>query len=341
MSTKPQLKVTILGTLMMLIATHAYADDCQKIRDGIKNLPARGGTVKIEKGVYNCSSAIIIDRSHVKLIGAGQDNVTIKLADGSHAPIIIIGNTTILKNEVGNFVVKKRVKDIQVSGFTIDGRRSTHDVTKECGDHSCDGDISSVRNNGITIRGASYVTVSDVTAHSMISGGLVTEKYCDHLIVRNFSSYDNFFDGLAGYETEKSEFSNLHLHDNKGAGISIDINFNNNIIRDSKIAHNGDVGIFGRHIRGNQFNSLDVFLSGSFGIFLAKDLQTCAEDNTFKDVNIIGSRGAPIRMNDDCKGNKIIGISYLCHNFVSGVSEKLPGAIQVGDLVQCSTETSK
>ncbi|HEY8272653.1 MAG TPA: right-handed parallel beta-helix repeat-containing protein [Pseudobdellovibrionaceae bacterium] len=328
---------TILGAMTMLFTVSAFADDCDSIRKAINDLPPAGGTVLIDKGIYNCGAPIIINRSNVNLKGAGQNKVTLRLIDHVHAPLLIIGEPKTVMNEHGNYVAEHRVENIRVSGLTLDGNRANHDPSKECGETICEGDPSAVRNNGITIRGASKVLVENVTTHSMISGGLVTEKYCDQLIIRNFNSYDNYFDGFAGYETEHSVLSGLYLHNNRGAGISIDINFNNNIIRDSKLHDNGDVGIFARNLSGNQFKRLSIQRSGNHGVFLAsaEAPNSCAHDNQFEAVLINGSKRSGFRLNNNCQGNRITGASNLCGNAEGGFSEDRQGTLLVADKVSC------
>lgn len=318
-------------------------DDCDFIRAAIAALPPQGGAVSIPAGTYNCSAPIIIDRDNVIVRGAGEDKVTIRLTDHVHAPMIIIGDPHTIQNEKKEYVAKKRVQNIEVSDLTLDGNQKNHDPKKECGEATCDDNADSVRNNGITIRGATNVTVENVTAHSMISGGLVTEKHCRDLRVRNFTSYNNVFDGLAGYETENSDFSNLYLHNNIGAGISLDIQFNNNVIRDSKLHDNKKLGIFARDLKGNHFIRIDIQRSGEHGIFLAnaKSAQdaekACAIDNTFDSVIINGSKQSGFRMNDACEGNSIVGPSNLCDNKEGGVSEsdEAKGSVIVSTEVVC------
>jgi hypothetical protein len=306
-------------------------DDCDPIRKAIANLPPEGGTVNIREGFHSCAAAIVIDRSNVALVGAGQGKTVIRLKNHIHRPMLVIGHSETVKDTNGNLITGKRVENITVSDLTLDGNLANHSANKECGEGSCDGDAESIRNNGITIRGASKVLIENVTAHDMISGGMVTEKFCDSLTVRNFESYGNHFDGFAGYETENSVFEKLKLHDNRGAGISIDLNFNNNTVRDSVIRDNGDVGIFARDLRGNKFVDLKIIKSGSFGIFLAASPHpnSCARDNTFERVEIYGSQRAGIRVNDGCPGNRVIGISNLCTNSGGPFTEFEPGSLIV------------
>lgn len=312
-------------------------DDCDPIRLALSNLPAEGGEVLIPAGLYHCAHPIVIDRSNVTLRGAGEDKVTIRLMDYAHRPLLIIGDTSTIQEANGNFVTSKRVENIVVSGMTFDGNLAHQDFTKECGDTICEGDSGAIRNNGVTIRGASHVLVDHVTTHSMISGGLVTEKFCRNLTVRNFTSFNNHFDGFAGYETENSLFENLFLHHNQGAGISIDINFNHNVVRDSVVKDNKDVGIFARNLKGNQFLNLEIAGSGNYGVFLgqSENAASCPINNIFDAVRINGSRRSGFRLNDRCQGNSITGKSNLCNNVEGGISEVIQGDLKVDKQVSC------
>ncbi len=322
---------------LMTLGLSASAYDCATLISQMNALPDTGGSVQVPAGNYDCDASIIINRSHIELKGAGQKLTTLRLKDQVHAPLIVIGEPKIVIDENGNYVTAKRVSDIRVSDMTLDGNRANHDEKKECGEHICEGDPSGVRNNGISIRGASDVTIENITTHSMISGGMVTEKYCNNLKVKNFESYDNFFDGFAGYQTENSTFSQMNLHHNLGAGISIDIDFNNNLVVDSELHDNHDVGIFARHLSGNHFLRVSIQRSGNHGVFLAEAEAkgSCARDNTFEDVQINFSKLAGFRLNNNCPGNKIIGHSDLCNNPLGGVSQETDGVLELSNEVSC------
>lgn len=326
-----------LVVLAFTFTSVAKAYDCATLRADLANLPEAGGTIEIPAGTYDCDASIIINRSHVKLKGAGQNKVILRLADQVHAPLIVVGEPQIVMDNNGNYVTAHRVSDIQVTDLTLDGNRLNHDEKKECGEHICEGDPTGIRNNGITIRGASDILIENVTAHSMISGGLVTEKYCQHLKIKNFESYDNFFDGFAGYQTENSEITGLNSHNNLGAGISIDIDFNNNLIQDSELNDNRDVGIFARNLTGNHFLRVSIQRSGNHGVFMAQAEapNSCARNNTFEDVQINNSKYAGIRLNNNCPGNKVIGASNLCGNLSGGISEETAGILSVAASVSC------
>ena len=291
-------------------------DECEFIREKLVQLPASGGTVDIPAGTFNCKSKINIKNSHVKFRGAGMNLTTLRLADQSPAPVLVIGSDKIIQDTNGNWITETRVSDVEVSDLTVDGNLANQDPKNECGAGICDGDVTNIRNNAITIRGASYVSLTHVTAHSAISGGLVTEKYCDHLHVKDFTSYGNFFDGFAGYQTSESLFEDVNLSRNKGAGISIDIQFDRNTFSGGTLANNGDVGIFARNLDGNLFKNLLITHSGSHGAFLAQaeGANSCANNNEFQSVTIENSNGYGIQIASVCTGNRVTGASVFRAN---------------------------
>lgn len=321
----------------LFIFSAAQADDCQFIRDEIRQAPATGAEIYIPPGRYVCAAPVVVDKDHITLRGAGQRRSVLVLQDHVHAPLLIIGNDKTVQDSAGNYIPLHRVADIEVKDLTLDGNRENHDVAKECGEESCEGNPHAVRNNGLTIRGASRVKIERVTTKSMISGGVVTEKYCDRLLINDLTSFDNYFDGFAGYETTDSVFMNMHLHHNLGAGLSLDINFNDNLIRDSRLSDNKDVGVFMRHSNRNRFVNLDILYSGNHGVFLAQSgaPRSCAEDNDFDTVTVNHSARSAFRLNDACRGNHIRGLSDLCHNKEVSVSESFPGLLAVAPTTRC------
>lgn len=320
-----------------LAATPNSTDECEFIRQALKNMPDTGGTIQLPPGIFECRSMIVIKKNHVVIRGAGRDKTTIKLADQAHAPLLVIGDEKVIQNEAGDWVTATRVLDVEVSDLTVDGNLSNQDPRKECGNGHCDGDVMNIRNNAITIRGASHVRLFRVTSHSAISGGLVTEKYCDNLHISEFTSYGNYFDGFAGYQTVDSLFENINLSRNRGAGISIDIDFNKNRFLNGLLASNGDVGIFARDIDGVIFEKLKITRSGNHGAFLAdaEHPNTCANNNEFRSTIIEGSKGHGIHLASPCTGNKVSGDSIIKHNTQGCFYVNSGTTIEVGTSVVC------
>ena len=138
------------------------------------------------------------------------------------------------------------------------------------------------------------------------------------LIVRDYTAFDNQFDGLACYLTEASDFSRLNLHDNLSAGISLDLSFNHNVIRDSVLTGN-DLGIFMRQSRNNVFAGLTIQKSRHHGVFMAQTFvetaagwQPClgseCSGNTFNNLVVTHCGGKGFLVNDvTCTNNVICG----------------------------------
>src|SRR5208282_3710087 len=126
--------------------------------------------------------------------------------------------------------------------------------------------------------------VQNVTCARCRSGGLVTARDVRNLTVRKLNSYDNEFDGLACYETRHSSFTDLYLHDNPCAGISLDWAFDDNVISNACLVGN-NLGVFMRESRDNQFFNVTIQNSLHFGVFMAvnpnRETQSECADNAF------------------------------------------------------------
>lgn len=289
---------------------------CAAIQNAIDDLPLQGGQVIVKAGTYTCKDPLVIDRDNVELRGVGPATI-LRLADGANAPVIIVGQTLPVPT------VTRR--NIRVSDLVIDGNRANQ--TFECLKGDCSAS-NPLRNNGITLRRVSDARIERIAVFGARSGGLVSELTCRRLAITDFTSSDNHFDGVAGYETEDSVFSRLYLHDNLAAGFSFDIAFNNNLISDTVINGNAKVGIFMRDSKDNVFHGLQIRNSGEHGIFLAQvdaDATKPASGNTFIGLTVSSSLGAGIRINDlSCVNNAVVGSQFV-GNSGGCISEASPG----------------
>lgn len=289
---------------------------CESIQNAINVLPPQGGEVFLGPGIFTCTDPLVIDRDNVKLRGSGAGTI-LRLADEANAPVLIIGQTL-------NVPTVTR-SNITVSDLVIDGNRANQ--TFECLHGECSAS-NPLRNNAITLRRVSDVTIERVAVFGARSGGLVSELLCRRLTITNFTSSDNHFDGLAGYETEDSVFTKLYLHHNLAAGFSFDIAFNKNLISDTVIADNEKVGIFMRDARDNIFHGLQIRNSGEHGVFLAQvdtDITKPAAGNTFVALMVSDSHGAGVRVNDlSCVNNSIVSSQFV-GNSGGCISEAGPG----------------
>ncbi len=300
-------------------------DECQFIREMISGLPETGGDVLIPEGVYTCLLPIVIDRSHVRLIG--QKDVTLKLGKNVNAPVIVMGDVV---------TPPKPLRDIHVMKIKIDGNRWHQ--KHECWGGPCDrGGTSYIRNNGITVRAVTNGRIQDVSITSARSGGVVTERGCFDLEVDNLTAVDNEFDGFAGYETFGARLTRMNLSHNLGAGISMDIRFHGNLFRDVRIENNHDVGIFMRDSNSNIFDNVSIKDSGSHGVFLAQDgdSSTCPLGNEFQNLSVLRSRGQGFVLNNHCEGNRLTGTTKFIGNRDGCLSEGFGAQIIIEGQVVC------
>jgi hypothetical protein len=195
-----------------------------------------------------------------------------------------------------------------VKSLVIDGNRTQQDF--ECYGGPCDGhNLTALRNNGITVRGAEDIVVEDVVTRRARSGGIVLEKHCRRIRISRFEAYENEFDGVAAYETEDSEFTQLNLHHNRSAGFSFDWRFNRNRVADARATENGSQGIFMRDSIGNIFERVTLTGNGQQGIFMAETRTlpgTACRYNRLSSLVVTGNRTQGIRINDaSCNPNTL------------------------------------
>jgi hypothetical protein len=296
----------------------------EEIQQALDALPAGGGEVVLPPGTIEVRQPIVLLRDFQTLRGCGVATI-LRLADSANCPVIIMG-------EPFNRP-QKTIAHLNVSELFIDGNRShqQRELWKLVGEGS------ELRNNGIIVQDVSDSVVEHVTAARCRSGGLVTTLGVQRLTVRGLEAFDNQFDGLACYLTTDSLFTELFLHDNPGAGISLDLAFNHNVIRHAVLAAN-DLGIFMRSSHDNQFQDISIFNSHHYGVFMAHvDLQTshgltaapmtaCVQ-NSF--TNLVASRcgSAAFRVNNaTCVNNVVIGAQFA-NNVKGGFSLAQPDLV--------------
>ena len=310
---------------VFLACSAALADECSFIRKAISDLPKGGGEVAIPGGTYTCQSPIVLDRDGARLKGVGE--VTLRLGRGVNAPVIVMGDAA---------TPPRNLRDIQVANLKIDGNRWYQ--KHECWGGPCDGGGTSfIRNNGITVRAVTRGRIENVFITGARSGGVVTEKGCYDLTIDGLTATDNEFDGFAGYETYSARLTNMHLHGNRAAGISLDIRFHGNLFKDVRIEKNGDVGIFMRDANSNVFENVSVSDSGSHGVFVAQDFgpSTCSSGNEFENLTVLRSRGSGFRLNDVCEGNRLTGTARFAQNRDGCISEAQGARVEIGGAVKC------
>jgi hypothetical protein len=297
-----------------------------EIQRALDLLPESGGEVVLPPGVIEVRQPIVLRRDHQALRGAGEATV-LHLADGANCPVIILGEP------VNN--PHSTVKNLLLSSLSIDGNRlqQQHELWR------LRGEGSEIHNNGITVQNVSDSVVEHVTSARCRSGGLVTTRNVRRLTVQDYTAFDNEFDGLACYQTEECLFTGLRLHDNPGAGISLDLAFNHNVVSNAVLTAN-DLGIFMRDSRDNRFYNISIRHSLHYGVFMAHaERQTgrgwqpvprteCVH-NSFNNLLASDCGSAGFRVNDSTCTNNVIVAAQFQNNNQGGLSLARPNLLTV------------
>ena len=298
----------------------------REVQAALDSLPATGGEVRLPAGSVEVFAPIVLSRDNEILRGTGTDTV-LHLADRADCPVLILGQPV---NHPHTTLHGLAVADLTVDGNRFHQTRELWRLT---------GEGSEIRNNGIVVQAVTDSRVTDVTTADCRSGGLVTTLGVRRLTVRGLNSYGNEFDGLACYETTDSVFSDLNLHDNPGAGISLDLAFVHNVVSNAVLARN-DLGIFMRASRNNQFHNVTISNSHHFGVFMAQaNLFTPAGVrlapgsectwNAFTNLAAMDCGSAAFRVNDSSCTNNTLIMPHFVDDPRGGLSEVQPDLVSV------------
>jgi hypothetical protein len=292
------------------------------IQSALDALPA-GGEVTLSAGRYLIRQPVILHRDHQTLRGCGASTV-LYLADGANCPVVVLGSPS---------DKAMPTKDVRLAGLFIDGNRKNQQ--KEVWRLLSDG--AGIYNNGVDVWDVNGATVEQVVCCRCRSGGMVTSAQTRRLKVRDYTAFDNQFDGLACYLTEDSDFSGLNLHDNLSAGISLDLNFNHNVIHDSVLTGN-DLGIFMRQSCDNLFQGLTIQNSRHHGVFMAQTFigtaagwkpcpgSECA-GNTFDKLLVAHCGGKGFLVNDVTCTNNVISGGEFADDAQGGLAQAAPDLV--------------
>ena len=297
-----------------------------EVQKALDSLADRGGQVILPAGEILLSAPIVLRRDFQTLRGAGAETV-LKVADGANCPAIIMGEPVNHPQKI--------LRGLHVENLVIDGNRrhQTRELWK------LSGEGSEIRNNGITIQAVADSSVENVTSAHNRSGGLVTTLGVQRLAVRELNAFDNEFDGLACYLTTDSVFTELYLHDNPGAGISLDLAFNHNVVSNAVLVAN-DLGIFMRSSRENNFHNITIRNSHHYGVFMAHaefladgkvfaaPMSECTQ-NAFTNLIAKNCGSAAFRVNNSTCTNNIIINPHFKDNLKGGLSLAQPNLLTV------------
>lgn len=288
-----------------------------------------GGEIVLSRGTYPVHQPIILREDGQALHGAGAGTI-LRLADGANCPVVILAPPVDR--------TKGPTKGLRLYDLLIDGNR-THQQS-ELWHFLQNG--ARINNNGIQVCYTEDALIEHVICRHCRSGGLVSTGQTRRLTVRDYTAFDNQFDGLACYRTLDSRFSRLYLHDNLAAGISLDLDFDRNVI-DGAVLTGNDLGIFMRDSRDNVFAGVTIRRSRHDGVFMAQAGSwtsagwilwpaTECTGNSFNHLQVIESGGRAFHVNNDsCTNNFIDGGRFL-DNAQGGLSQPRTNLVTARDL---------
>jgi hypothetical protein len=219
--------------------------------------------IRIKTNTYILHDTYHIDQSNISIIA--EPGTKLILADHVNKPVIAIGS----QEEIPSYTIE----NVSISGIEIDGN-------KENQDSEYDTDIPWIRNNGIDVRAVKRLTIDNVVSRNNRSGGLVVSWGSSDIHVQNSEFDNNYFDGVAYYDSRRIYTLNSSMKDNSGAGISLDNNLLDCIFSNCIIDSNQDVGIFARYSKELRFNSCAIKNSANWAVFLGHD----ENDNGVHDI---------------------------------------------------------
>jgi hypothetical protein len=288
-----------------------------------------GGQVVLSRGNYVVHQPIILRQDGQTLRGAGPETILF-LADNANCPVVILGPP--------KEITKGPTQSLHLSDLLVDGNR-THQQN-ELWQILTNG--IRINNNGVQVCDVNNAIIEHVVCRRCRSGGLVSTGRTRHLTLRDYTAYDNQFDGLACYRTEDSHFSELNLHDNMAAGISLDLDFDNNTI-DGAVLTENDLGIFMRNSRDNLFEGVRIRLSRHDGVFMAQAGEatdsgwrlspgTQCTGNKFNNLRVAECGGRAFRVNDSACTNNMINSAQFLDNAQGGLSQPPTNPVTVHNL---------
>jgi hypothetical protein len=307
------------------------------IQRALDALPDTGGEVRLSAGVYTIRRPVVLRRDGLALRGAGPATL-LRLAPRANCPVVILGPSENLP--------RRKVSRLLLADLTIDGNR----LNQQTELWRTQGEGTLIRNNGVTVRSVTDSRVERITVFNCRSGGLVTEHGVRNLSVSGLNSYGHQFDGMACYKTEDSVFTDLHLHHNPGAGLSLDLDFDGNVVADAVMAEN-DIGIFMRESHFNTFNGIVIRGSRSLGVFLSHAAEknrrgewemqpdTQCDGNTFNGLVIRDGWGAAFSVPEPTCSNTLIAAAQFIGNR-EGLVVVSPELVVVQGLIERNIDTN-
>ncbi len=192
-----------------------------------------GGQVTVELGVgtyilsgdpADPSAGAVELLSGVALSGAGMGQTTLKLADNFNARINGIVRTAL-----------ETVKDVKISGLTIDGNRANNTGHQA-------GFICGMKEDG-SGRTQSNITLSHVEIMNCTAYGFNPHEITTNMVIENSRAHNNGLDGFVADLVVGGTYRNNVSYDNDRHGFNIQNATKNLLLENNEAYSNGSAGV--------------------------------------------------------------------------------------------------
>ncbi len=148
-------------------------------------------------------------------------DIKYKLRDNINEPILHLDNC----------------HNVLIYNVQLDGNKEhqTSEISRSMG--------YTIRNNCISLRNCTNITIVKCTLNNSRSGGIVPAM-CNGVYIVDCTCKYNYYDGVAPFNSKKVHILNSDLSNNSYCGISIDEKTSDFFILGSTIKNNGDWGIW-------------------------------------------------------------------------------------------------
>ncbi len=284
--TAPALAVSAASAQAMVNAVPIKVRDSQDLNEvqtmsaslkTAKTVLQTGTVIHVEAGVYTLHDTFRITRSNFAIIA--EPGTKIMLAEHVNKPVLAIGTQQEAPGRTD------LIENVYISGLIIDGNKAFQDSESA-------SDANWIRNNGIDVRAVKRLTIENVVSSNNRSGGLVVSWGSSDIYVLNSEFDNNFFDGVAYYDSARIYTTNVSMKHNNGAGISLDNALSDSVFSNCIIDSNQDVGIFARNSKELRFSNCVIKNSGNYAAFLSHDdSNNGVHDLVFSSCHVLNNRG--------------------------------------------------
>lgn len=250
-----------------------HAATLQEVRAGIVELcDQSGGVLCVRAGIYEIvqgNDYVHINCDNITLRGEGPAT-QFNVSQQARTPAIVVGDDRDVINDNGFETLI--VSNVSIEQIAVHGGWDGISAQTEADEYHTNSPF--LRNNGIYIRFATFVTVDNVTSTNNRSGGITTEGMfelpCEFIEITNSTFSENYFDGLSFNRTVLSRISGNIATENQYSGFTSEY-LADSVIEGNFFVKNADHGAYLSDSYRNSVVSNQFVNNTSSGVFLSRN----------------------------------------------------------------------